>query len=162
MGTVMFFQLLRSSPADTLGVNLPKALEKGWRVMIRGTDPASLDRLEGDLWLVGGDDSFLPHGREGGAQDADQPVLIGQGAATNGAKVLALLDGAAADDAEIAAMERVWILFDGTQDARLQAARLQWKAITAAGHVAQYWSEDSGRWVKKAESGVVQGQAPAS
>jgi DNA polymerase III subunit chi len=66
--------------------------------------------------------------------------------------VLALVDGAVAEDAEIAAMERVWVLFDGNDDARLQAARGQWKAITAAGHAAQYWSEESGRWEKKAES----------
>jgi DNA polymerase III subunit chi len=49
-------------------------------------------------------------------------------------------------------MERVWVLFDGNDTARLQAARLQWKAMTAAGHAAQYWSEERGRWEKKAES----------
>jgi DNA polymerase-3 subunit chi len=152
LGTVMFFQLLRSAPADTLAVNLPRALKEGWRVMIRGTDPAALDRLDGQLWLAGGEDSFLPHGREGGPMDADQPVLLGQGQPVNGAKVLALVDGAGAEDAEIAAMERVWVLFDGNDEARLQAARAQWKAMTGAGHAAQYWSEDSGRWEKKAES----------
>lgn len=152
MGTVMFFQLLRSSPADTLAVNLPRALGQGWRVMLRGTDPVALDRLDGQLWLVGGDDSFLPHGVEGGPHDADQPVLLGQGGPVNGAKVLALLDGAAATDAEIAAMERVWVLFDGNDQDRLQAARGQWKAMTSAGHAAQYWSEETGRWEKKAES----------
>ena len=40
----------------------------------------------------------------------------------NGAKVLALIDGAEADDAEIAAMERVWVLFDGN-DAAATASR---------------------------------------
>jgi DNA polymerase-3 subunit chi len=152
MGTVMFFQLLRSSPADTLAVNLARALGQGWRVMIRGTDPVALDRLDAELWLKGGEENFLPHGRDGGPHDADQPVLLGQGAGANGARVLALIDGATADDAEVAAMERVWVLFDGNNDTRLQAARAQWKAMTAAGHAAQYWSEDSGRWEKKAES----------
>lgn len=152
MGTVLFFQLLRSSPADTLAVNLPRALGQGWRVMIRGTDPARLDQLDAELWLKGGEESFLPHGREGGGRDADQPVLIGQGAGTNGARVLALLDGATAETAEISAMERVWILFDGNDEARLQAARSQWKATVLEGHSAQYWSEDGGRWEKKAES----------
>jgi len=162
MGTVMFFQLLRSSPADTLAVNLPRALAQGWRVMIRGTDPASLDRMDADLWLLGADEGFIPHGREGGPQDADQPVLIGQGAGSNAAQVLALVDGAGTDDAEISAMERVWILFDGENDPRTAAARLQWKAITAAGHAAQYWSEDSGRWVKKAETAANQRQPQIS
>jgi DNA polymerase III subunit chi len=152
MGVVMFFQLLRSTPADTLAVNLPRALTAGWRVMVRGTDPTSLDRLDGQLWLTSGDDSFLPHGLAGGPQDADQPVLLGQHQPVNGAKVLALVDGAEATDAEIAAMERVWVLFDGNDPARLEAARGQWKAMTGAGHAAQYWSEESGRWEKKAES----------
>jgi DNA polymerase III subunit chi len=152
MGTVMFFHLIQSAPADTLAINAPRALGQGWRVLVRGTDRAALDRLDADLWHKGGEESFLPHGVEGGPQDADQPVLLGLGGPVNGAKVLALVDGATADDAEIAAMERVWVLFDGNDDARLQAARVQWKAMTAAGHAAQYWSEESGRWEKKAES----------
>ena len=43
-------------------------------------------------------------------------------------------------------------LFDGNDTARLQAARAQWKAMTGAGHAAQYWSEETGHWEKKAES----------
>jgi DNA polymerase-3 subunit chi len=152
MGTVMFFQLLQSAPADTLMINAPRALGQGWRVMVRGTDAAALDRLDAALWLKGGDESFLPHGQEGGPNDADQPVLLGLGQPVNDAKVLALVDGATATDAEIAAMERVWVLFDGNDPDRLQAARGQWKAMTTAGHAAQYWSEESGRWEKKAES----------
>jgi DNA polymerase-3 subunit chi len=152
MGMVMFFHLMQSAPADTLAVNAPRALGQGWRVMVRGTDLAALERLDAALWLKGGDDGFLPHGLAGGPHDADQPVLLGLGAAANAAKVLALVDGAGATDAEITAMERVWVLFDGNDDTRLQAARAQWKAMTAAGHAAQYWSEESGRWEKKAET----------
>jgi DNA polymerase-3 subunit chi len=152
MGSVLFYHLPQSAPEDVLALNAPRALAQGWRVMVRGTDPAALDRLDAALWLKGGDDSFLPHGLAGSPQDADQPVLLGLGAPVNGARVLALLDGAAASDSEIAAMERVWVLFDGNDEARLQAARAQWKATIAAGHAAQYWSETSGRWEKKAES----------
>ena len=152
MGTVMFFHLIQSAPADTLAINAPRALGQGWRVLVRGTDREALDRLDAELWLKGGEESFLPHGVEGGPQDADQPVLLGLGGPVNGAKVVALVDGASSDDAEIAAMERVWVLFDGNDPDRLQAARVQWKAMTAAGHAAQYWSEESGRWEKKAES----------
>jgi DNA polymerase-3 subunit chi len=151
MGTVMFFHLMQSAPADTLAVNAPRALKEGWRVMVRGTDPAALDLMDQALWLKGGDESFLPHGLAGGPMDADQPVLLGMGAPGNGAKVLALVDGAMATDAEIIAMERVWVLFDGNDAERLQTARAQWKAVTDAGHPAQYWSEESGRWEKKAE-----------
>ncbi|MBN8630212.1 MAG: DNA polymerase III subunit chi [Rhodobacterales bacterium] len=152
MGTVMFFHLMQSAPADTLAVNAPRALAQGWRVMVRGTDPDALDQLDAALWLKGGDDGFLPHGLAGGPHDPDQPVLLGLAEPANGARVLALVDGAGASDAEIAAMERVWVLFDGNDPDRLQAARAQWKAMTGAGHAAQYWSEETGRWEKKAES----------
>lgn len=152
MGVVMFYHLTRSTSAEMLGINAPRALAQNWRVMVRGTSGVALERLDEALWLAGGEDGFLPHGLESGPKDADQPVLLGQGAGVNGAKVLALIDGAMASDAEIATMERVWVLFDGGDDASVQAARNQWKAITAAGHVAQYWSDETGRWEKKAES----------
>ena len=42
MGTVMFFHLIQSAPADTLAINAPRALGQGWRVMVRGTDPEAL------------------------------------------------------------------------------------------------------------------------
>jgi DNA polymerase-3 subunit chi len=151
MGTVMFFHLMRSAPADTLAVNAARALGQGWRVMVRGTDPSALEQLDAALWLKGGEETFLPHGLQGGPHDAEQPVLLGLAGPTNGAKVLALVDGAAATDPEITAMERVWVLFDGNDPDRLQAARGQWKAVTDAGHPAQYWSEESGKWEKKAE-----------
>ena len=152
MGTVLFYQLTASRAERTLAQLLPRALGQGWRVMVRGTDRATLDRLDAALWLAGGDDGFLPHGQEGGLHDHDQPILLGTGTLVNGASVLALVDGSEATDAEVTAMERVWVLFDGNDQARLQAARQQWKAMTAAGHPAQYWSEESGRWEKKAES----------
>lgn len=152
MGMVMFYHLTASPPEATLAQLLPRALAQGWRVLVRGTDDAALDQLDARLWLAGGDDSFLPHGRAGGVEDALQPVLLGQGPCVNGARVLALVDGAGAEDAEVAAMERVWVLFDGNDAARVAAARVQWKALTGAGHPAQYWSEAGGRWEKMAES----------
>jgi DNA polymerase-3 subunit chi len=152
MGVVMFYHLTRSSVEETLMQLLPRALGQGWRVMIRGTDPDALARLDAQLWL-GGEDAFLPHGLQGGPHDADQPVLIGQGEITNDAKGLFLLDGAETSAAEARALERVWLLFDGGDGAALARARTQWKALTDAGVAAQYWSEESGRWEKKVEKG---------
>jgi DNA polymerase-3 subunit chi len=62
------------------------------------------------------------------------------------------IDGADVAPEEVLALERVCILFDGNDDAALNVARAQWKALTGAGCSAQYWSEDSGRWEKKAEA----------
>ena len=55
--------------------------------------------------------------------------------------------------AEVAALERVCILFDGNDEAAVGMARGQWKALTDAGIAAQYWSEASGRWEMKAQAG---------
>jgi DNA polymerase III subunit chi len=150
MGLVLFYQLTASTPEALARTLLPRALGQGWRVMVRGTDRAALERLDGRLWIEP-EESFLPHGLDGGPHDADQPVLLGQGAATNGAKAVLLLEGAEPLPGEVEAMERVWVAFDGAEPDRLQAAREQWKRIIAAGHKAQYWSEESGRWEMKAE-----------
>ena len=67
------------------------------------------------------------------------------------ARALMLVDGAETDPAEAADLERVWVLFDGYDDAALTRARGLWTQLTAAGLAAQYWSEESGRWEKKSE-----------
>lgn len=150
MGVVMFYHLTRSGVDETLGALLTRALGQGWRVMVRGTEAAALERLDAHLWQ-GPEDGFLPHGLQGGPHDADQPVLIGKGEIVNGAKGLFLIDGAEVTVAEASGLERVWLLFDGSDGAQLSAARVKWKALTDAGVPAQYWSEESGRWEKKVE-----------
>ena len=152
MGIVMFYQLTRSSVDEVVAMLLPRALAQGWRVMLRAADPLMLRRLDESLWLAP-EDGFLPHGLEGGAQDADQPVLLGQGKAVNGARAVMLVGALAVDPREAQAMERVWLLFDAGDEGQLQAARAEWKAVTTAGLAAQYWNDESGRWEKKAEAG---------
>lgn len=150
MGIAMFYHLTRSTAEATVTSLLGRAVGMGWRVMIRGNDAARLDRLDAQLWQEP-QNSFLPHGRAGGPDDADQPVLLGQGAITNAATALMLLDGAEVSLAEAAALTRVWLIFDGDDPSALTAARAQWKTLTDAGLAAQYWSEESGKWQMKAE-----------
>jgi DNA polymerase III subunit chi len=61
------------------------------------------------------------------------------------------VDGAETSPEEAAGLERVWVLFDGYDEAALQGARGLWTRLTSAGLAAQYWSEESGRWEKKTE-----------
>jgi DNA polymerase-3 subunit chi len=144
---VMFYHLTTSGADDTARSLISRALAQNWRVMVRGVDAAGLSRLDDALWQG---DGFLPHGQEGGVHDARQPVLLGQGAIGNGAQALMALDGACVDAAEAAALERVFILFDGNDEAAVAAARVQWKDLKAAGLAAQYWSDADGGWQKKA------------
>lgn len=111
-----------------------------------------MEWLDDRLWL-GADDGFLPHGLAGGPHDRAQPILLTTGAAANDPACLMAVDGAEVAPDEVARMERVCILFDGNDEAALNRARAQWKALTEAGCAAQYWSEESGRWEKKAEKG---------
>lgn len=146
----MFYHLTRSTAEATARTILARAVGQGWRVMVRGTDVARLSRLDDLLW-TDPDDGFLPHGMEGGPQDAHQPVLIGRGAAVNGARGIILVDGAQVAEAEARALERIWLLFDGEDPSALATARDEWRRLTALGLPAQYWSEESGRWQMKTE-----------
>ncbi len=151
MGAAYFYHLTRAPLETTLPMLLGKAQAAGWRIEIRGTTPARMEWLDQRLWLQG-DESFVAHGLAGGDHDADQPILLTcNGAGGNDAACLMAVDGAPVDPDEVAKLERVCILFDGNDPDAVQVARGQWKTLTDAGCAAQYWSEESGRWEKKAE-----------
>lgn len=147
----MFYHLTGSALEDTAARLLSRAVQEGWRAMLRGTDNDRLDNLDGRLWEVP-HDSFLPHGRAGGGDDGAHPVLLGTGAVPTGAHALMAIDGAEVSVEEAMTLERVWILFDGQDPAAVDTARGQWRQLTAAGIPAQYWSEKDGHWTRKAVS----------
>lgn len=152
MGAAYFYHLTRAPLEQSLAMLLERSLANGWRVTVRGTDMGRLQWLDERLWL-GAEDGFLPHGVAGGDHDAAQPVLLTCGGDTpNGAQCLMSVDGAEVAAQEVKDLGRVCILFDGHDETAVQHARVQWKALTAAGCAAQYWSEASGRWEKKAET----------
>lgn len=151
MGAAFFYHLTRQPLEDTLPVLLGKARQAGWRIAVRGTDAGRLAWLDERLWL-GAEDGFLPHGLAGGPHDAEQPILLTTGgAAANDPACVMAVDGAEVAPEEVQGLERVCILFDGHDVDAVNRARGQWKALTDAGCSAQYWSEESGRWEKKAE-----------
>ncbi|AUR03971.1 DNA polymerase III, chi subunit [Phaeobacter inhibens] len=151
MGAAYFYHLTRRSLEETLPVLLDKALGAGWRIVVRGVDLPRITRLDERLWL-GAEDQFLPHGLVGGPHDALQPVLLShETTLVPGTSCLMTVDGAEVTAEEVTALERVCILFDGTNPDAVARARVQWKSLTDAGCSAQYWSEESGRWEKKAE-----------
>lgn len=153
MGAAFFYHLTRSPLERALQMLLERSLANGWRVVVRGNDPARMDWLDQKLWL-GAEDQFLPHGLSGGAHDALQPVLLTCAAdAPNDPACLMAVDGADVSPQEVQSLDRVCILFDGQDDSAVSVARGQWKTLTDAGCAAQYWSEESGRWEKKAEKG---------
>jgi DNA polymerase-3 subunit chi len=152
MGAAFFYHLTQRPLEATLPVLIERSLGAGWRVAVRGADAARMDWLDQKLWQ-GPDDGFLPHGLAGGPHDALQPVLLTTAPdCPNGAQCLMAVDGAEVTPEEVAGYERVCILFDGADATALDRARGQWRDLTGAGVSAQYWSEESGKWEKKAEA----------
>ncbi|AJE47371.1 DNA polymerase III subunit chi [Celeribacter indicus] len=149
MGAVFFYHLTRNPLAATLATLAEKSLAAGWRVEVRGRSEEMLRGLDAALWTREG---FLPHGLAGGPHDADQPILLTTAPGGNGAACVMSVGGAEIAPDELAGLSRACILFDGHDPEAVQQARGQWTALTAAGIEAQYWSEESGRWEKKAES----------
>jgi len=152
MGSAYFYHLTRAPLEATLPVLLGKARGAGWRVAVRGADAARMDWLDQKLWQ-GPDEGFLPHGLATAPHADQQPILLTTDTSyPNDPACLMVIDGAEPSAQEVQAMERVCVLFDGHDDNAKQIARDQWKALTEAGCSAQYWSEEDGRWEKKAEA----------
>lgn len=151
MGAAYFYHLTRRPLEATLPMLLGKAQQAGWRVAVRGTTPARMEWLDEKLWL-GPEEGFLPHGLATAPHAARQPILLTTDAdSPNDPHCIMTIDGAEIVAEEVQRLDRVCVLFDGNDEAALQTARGQWKALTDAGCSAQYWSEESGRWEKKAE-----------
>jgi DNA polymerase-3 subunit chi len=66
----------------------------------------------------------------------------------NGAQFLFLTDGAASE--RMAEYERCFELFDGNDEAAVEAARGRWKEYAAAGFGIAYWQQGpNGGWQSK-------------
>jgi len=150
--TEMLFYHLQGQPIErVLPTLVERSLERGWRVVVQSSSEERVEALDAQLWTFR-DDSFLPHGthREA-ASAADQPILLTVNDDNpNGAAVRFLIDGAPVP-ADAAAYQRIVLMFDGTDDDAVAAARTRWSAAKAAGHDVTYWQADeNGRWLRKA------------
>jgi DNA polymerase III subunit chi len=148
MPAARFYHLTDTPPEGLLPSLIGKALEAGMRVALRGADQDRMAALDLALWAG---DGFVPHGLAGGAHDAEQPALLVWDARhapdlPNRPGCLIVLDGCDVALPEAQALERVLILFDGSDPAALDVARAQWRALTGAGIPAEYWNRDGGRW----------------
>ncbi|GGA24713.1 DNA polymerase III subunit chi [Neptunicoccus cionae] len=151
MAEVFFYHLTRSRLEQALPDLLEKVRAKPWRALVRGREEGKLQHLDAALWQYR-EESFLPHGIAGGPNDSDQPILLTLSEDNpNNAEILLLTDGAKTTAEEVARYARVCLMFDGNNTEELTAAREDWKALTGAGIAAQYWAQEDGRWIKKAE-----------
>ncbi len=132
---------------------LELTLERGGRAVVRGNHAERLKFLDTHLWTYQ-DESFLPHGLSEDPHASDQPILLTSSSdIPNNARTLFLIDGAAPDFEEVAALDLTAILFDGHDPDAVEAARGHWRNTVAADLKAVYWAQDGGRWTKQAEAG---------
>ncbi len=149
MAEVLFYHLTESRLEDALPALVEKSLARGWKAVIQCGDDEALERLDECLWTWR-EDSFLPHATAGSTQDdARQPVLLTSGdGSENGAEIRFVTGGGRVESP--ADYKRVVIMFDGHDNAQLEAARAEWRALLAAGHDLTYWQQNpDGGWFKK-------------
>lgn len=142
---VDFYQLSRDPAEGVLPLIARNTLGAGARLLVVSQDEAQLGRIGEALWTRL-PDSFLAHGRAGGAHDSRQPILLSDTVnPANGARFLALADGVWRDRAEGAEdFERVFLLFPPD---RIDGARECWRMLgQREGVDRRYWRQDGGKW----------------
>jgi DNA polymerase III subunit chi len=150
---IWFYHLERTSVEDTLPPLLEKCVERGWRAIVRSNSPARLDSVDAGLWTYR-PNAWLPHAKSTGDadEDAKQPILLvhppeaGSDAVLE-APALFLLDGA--DWNQVAAMSRIFVIFDGSDDDAVSQARTDWRRAKEAGFTPAYWRQsEDGKWAR--------------
>lgn len=147
--TEILFYHLEAQPLERiLPQLLEKSLERGWRAVVETASAERAEALDALLWTWR-DDSFLPHGRAGEPQEAEQPVLITTDDGNpNGAHVRFFVDRAVPRSG--AGYERLVYLFSGHDPEAVDEARAAWKTLRDGNEVTYWQQEPSGRWTRKA------------
>jgi DNA polymerase-3 subunit chi len=150
MTEVLFYHLQRQPLERVLPMLLEKSLARGWRVVVQAASEERAEALDAHLWTFR-DDSFLPHGTWRENEAREQPILLTvRDDNPNGATVRFLLDGVPLP-ADVAAYERIVLLFDGEDPDAVDAARARWGEAKQNGFEVTYWQpDDTGRWQRKA------------
>jgi DNA polymerase III subunit chi len=146
MTDVGFYHLTRTGADKALPQLLNRTLAAGQRALVRCASPDRVTAMDAALW---DSPDFLPHGTASDGDAEIQPIWLTTDADNpNGAKFLFLLDGATSGD--LSRFDRVFDLFDGNDEAQVQAARDRWRAAKAAGHSLTYWQQGERGWEKRA------------
>jgi DNA polymerase III subunit chi len=147
LSDIGFYHLTRTGPDQALPQLLGRTLAAGQRALVLCGSEERVAALDAVLWQSV-DPDWLPHGTAADG-DADlQPIwLTTEDVSPNGARFLFLIDGA--QTMRLGEFERVFDLFDGTDDAVVAAARERWTAAKTAGHTLTYWQQGPRGWEKK-------------
>ncbi len=146
MPDCIFYRVVRKRTERVLVQLVRKALGDNSRILIHAQDEHRLRQFDEFLWLFD-DESFIPHGMAGKGNEDSQPALLATGTENlNNAHLLASLGPCLLEPSEITGFSRVYVIFDGMDDAQLSGARKSWKRVVDEGWPAAYWTDESGRW----------------
>jgi DNA polymerase III subunit chi len=145
---ISFYHLLSTPLERALPRLLERARAQDYRIVVRAASSERIEHLNALLWTYD-EASFLAHGSARDGNPASQPIWLTDGEENpNGATMLVLVDGVAA--ADLATFARCLDLFDGNDEAAVEAARDRWRRAKAAGHTLTYWQQTAAGWEKKA------------
>jgi DNA polymerase-3 subunit chi len=153
MTETLFYHLETRGLEDVLPGLLERTRARAWKAVIRVGSAERMEVLDTHLWTYS-EQTFLAHGTAADGHPSRQPIyLTTETENPNRAEVLFLVDGALPDDWQAASLRkysRIVLLFDGKDEAALNAARAQWRNCRDAGHEATYWKESAGgKWEKQ-------------
>ena len=163
MTEIGFYHLTRTSADQALPQLLGRTLAAGHRALVLCGGPERVAALDDALWLCP-DPDWLPHGTAESGHAELQPIWLTSdtdadtSGSPNGADFLFLLDGA--HSPRLDAYARVFDLFDGADQAAVEAARQRWAAARAAGHALAYWQQAPRGWECKAQVAAAAPQPP--
>ncbi|WP_374406100.1 DNA polymerase III subunit chi [Pelagerythrobacter sp.] len=140
------FYLAPGQPVERVLPLIAKAAARGGqRILVVAEDGALLDRIGEALWDHAPPE-FLASGRADAPHAAHQPVLLStECAAANGARLVALADGAWREEAD--GFDRALLFFGESGRA---AARDVWRRFDGREDVEREFHElENGKWVRK-------------
>lgn len=147
MAEVGFYHLGTTALERALPRLLERALADGHRVVVLAGSVERVAHLDGLLWTYS-EASFLPHGSARDGNAARHPIcLTDRDENPNGATMLVLLDGARSG--RVGDFVRCCDMFDGNDEAAVEAARERWSASKSAGHSLTYWQQTVTGWEKR-------------
>ena len=147
MPLVAFYHLERTSLEKALPQLLEKTVNLGKRALVLAGSEERVDVLNAHLWTYH-QDSWLPHGGNKDGDPLEQPIWLSvKDENSNNADFLFLTDGA--ESMQMDVFERCFVIFNGTVEAAVIAARRGWKKYNEAGYELTYWQQStSGSWEK--------------
>lgn len=142
MTTIQFYHLLSTPLTHALPKLMEKALQAGYRAVIVAGSDTQLAALDDALWTADAA-SFIPHGSDQDGAPEEQPIYLTlRHEAIDGTGVLVITDGSSCS--QPGQYEKILDMFDGHDEAAVEAARTRWKAYREADYPLHYIQQQPG------------------